>query len=287
MVTEHQLDPKSIAATGKSGRVTKTDVVDHLSRPPAAALKTSPIPASKGVGTPSAGRGERREKMSRMRQTIAERLVHAQQTTAMLTTFNEIDMTAIMGLRKRYKDPFQEKHGVGLGFMSFFVKASVAALQKFPEINGWIEGNEIVYHDYYDVGVAVSTDKGLMVPVIRDCDKISFADIEGTIVHYSKKARDGKISLDDLAGGTFTVSNGGTFGSLLSTPILNPPQSAILGMHKIEERAVVIDGQIVARPMMYVALSYDHRIVDGRGAVGFLVTVKQLIEDPSRLLLGV
>jgi 2-oxoglutarate dehydrogenase E2 component (dihydrolipoamide succinyltransferase) len=205
----------------------------------------------------------------------------------MLTTFNEVDMSAIMELRKRYKDPFKETHGVGLGFMSFFVKAAVQALKQFPAINGYVDGTDIVYHDYYDIGVAVSTDRGLMVPVVRDVDKLSFAQIEGAIADYAKKGRDGKISLDDLTGGTFTISNGGTFGSLLSTPILNPPQSAILGMHKIEERPVVMNGQIVARPMMYLAMSYDHRIVDGKEAVGFLVKIKENIEDPARLLLGV
>jgi 2-oxoglutarate dehydrogenase E2 component (dihydrolipoamide succinyltransferase) len=225
--------------------------------------------------------------MTRLRQRIAERLVEAQHTAAMLTTFNEVDMSAIMELRKRYKDPFKETHGVGLGFMSFFVKAAVQALKQFPAINGYVDGTDIVYHDYYDIGVAVSTDRGLMVPVVRDVDKLSFAQIEGAIAEYAKKGRDGKISLDDLTGGTFTISNGGTFGSLLSTPILNPPQSAILGMHKIEERPVVVNGQIVARPMMYLAMSYDHRIVDGKEAVGFLVKIKENIEDPARLLLGV
>ena len=236
---------------------------------------------------PTGARTERREKMSRLRQRIAERRVEAQHNAAMLTTFNEVDMSAIMELRKRYKDPFKEVHGVGLGFMSFFVKAAVQALKNFPAINGYVDGTDIVYHDYYDIGVAVSTDRGLMVPVVRDVDKLSFAQIESAIGDYAKKGRDGKISLDDLTGGTFTISNGGTFGSLLSTPILNPPQSAILGMHKIEDRPVVVNGQIVIRPMMYLAMSYDHRIVDGKEAVGFLVKIKENIEDPARLLLGV
>ncbi|MES2744747.1 MAG: 2-oxoglutarate dehydrogenase complex dihydrolipoyllysine-residue succinyltransferase, partial [Bdellovibrionota bacterium] len=229
----------------------------------------------------------RREKMTRIRQRIAERLVEAQQTAAMLTTFNEVDMTEIMELRKKYKEQFQKNHGVGLGFMSFFVKAAVEALKAFPAINGSIEGQEIVYHDYCDIGIAVSTDRGLMVPVVKNCEHMSFAQIEAAIVEYGKKGREGKIALDDLSGGTFTISNGGTFGSLLSTPILNPPQSAILGMHKIQDRPMAINGQVVIRPMMYLAMSYDHRIVDGKEAVGFLVKIKDALEDPSRLLLGV
>jgi 2-oxoglutarate dehydrogenase E2 component (dihydrolipoamide succinyltransferase) len=291
MAAEHQIDTSTIPGSGRGGRVTKDDMVAHLESPkpaapaaaPAAAPKTpAPLPVA-----PSGARTERREKMSRLRQRIAERLVEAQHTAAMLTTFNEVDMSAIMDLRKRYKDPFKDTHGVGLGFMSFFVKAAVEALKKFPAINGYVDGTDIVYHDYYDIGVAVSTDRGLMVPVVRDVDKLSFAQIEGAIGDFAKKGREGKISLDDLTGGTFTISNGGTFGSLLSTPILNPPQSAILGMHKIEERPVVVNGQIVIRPMMYLAMSYDHRIVDGKEAVGFLVKIKENIEDPARLLLGV
>ena len=233
------------------------------------------------------GRGVRREKMSRLRQRIAERLVEAQQTAAMLTTFNEVDMTGVMAMRRQYKDSFKEHHGIGLGFMSFFVKAAVEALKAYPAVNGYVEGQEIVFHDYCDIGVAVSTPKGLMVPVLRDCETLSFAGVEQAIMNYAVKARDGKISLDDLSGGTFTISNGGVFGSLMSTPILNPPQSAILGMHKIQERPMVIDGKIEARPMMYLALSYDHRIVDGKEAVSFLVKIKDMVEDPGRLLLGV
>jgi 2-oxoglutarate dehydrogenase E2 component (dihydrolipoamide succinyltransferase) len=222
-----------------------------------------------------------------LRRRVAERLVQAQSTAAILTTFNEVDMKAVMDLRKQYKDGFKDKHGIGLGFMSFFVKAAIEALKTFPAINGWIEGNEIVYHDYYDIGVAVSGDRGLVVPVIRDAEKLSMAGEDQSIAHYAGKARDGKITVDDLTGGTFTISNGGTFGSLLSTPILNPPQSAILGMHKIEERPIALNGQVVIRPMMYLALSYDHRIVDGKEAVQFLVKIKEMVEDPTRLLLGV
>jgi len=291
MAAEHQVDTSAIPGSGRGGRVTKDDMVAHLESPkppvPAASSSAAPKAAAPVAAAPSGARTERREKMTRLRQRIAERLVEAQHTAAMLTTFNEVDMSAIMELRKRYKDPFKETHGVGLGFMSFFVKAAVQALKQFPAINGYVDGTDIVYHDYYDIGVAVSTDRGLMVPVVRDVDKLSFAQIEGAIAEYAKKGRDGKISLDDLTGGTFTISNGGTFGSLLSTPILNPPQSAILGMHKIEERPVVVNGQIVARPMMYLAMSYDHRIVDGKEAVGFLVKIKENIEDPARLLLGV
>ncbi len=299
MAAEHQVDTSALAGSGRGGRLTKDDMVEHLenkaaapapaaksadkAKEPSAPLPKPPLPAQSAAGT----RTERREKMTRIRQRIAERLVEAQHNAAMLTTFNEVDMSAIMELRKRYKDPFKETHGIGLGFMSFFVKAAVAGLKSFPAINGYVEGNEIVYHDYYDIGVAVSTERGLMVPVVRDCDKLDFAQIEASIGDYAKKGRDGKIGLDDLSGGTFTISNGGVFGSLLSTPILNPPQSAILGMHKIQERPVVVNGQIVIRPMMYLALSYDHRIVDGKEAVSFLVRIKDGIEDPARLLLGV
>lgn len=290
MVTEHQLDPSSLSPSGKGGRLTKGDVIDHIeggglsqARAPAKDAPTPVLPRPKE----GSGRTERREPMSMLRRRVAERLKQAQNTAAMLTTFNEVDMKAVMDLRKQYKDAFKEKHGVGLGFMSFFVKASIEALKAFPQVNGWIDGNEIVFHDFYDIGVAVSTERGLVVPVVRDADRLSAAEIEMAIAHFGAKARDGKISVDDLTGGTFTVSNGGVFGSLLSTPILNPPQSAILGMHKIEERPVVINGQILARPMMYLALSYDHRIVDGREAVQFLVKIKELIEDPARLLLGV
>jgi len=240
-----------------------------------------PVPKTPGQRT------ERREPMSMLRRRIAERLIQAQSTAAILTTFNEIDMTAVIALRNQYKDTFKERYGISLGFMTFFVRAAIEALKSFPQINGWIEGNEIVYHDYYDVGVAVSSDRGLVVPVLRDIDRLSFAETEQAIASYARKARDGKITVDDLTGGTFTVSNGGVFGSLLSTPILNPPQSAILGMHKIEERPIAHNGQVVIRPMMYVALSYDHRIVDGKEAVQFLVKIKDCVKDPNRLLIGV
>jgi 2-oxoglutarate dehydrogenase E2 component (dihydrolipoamide succinyltransferase) len=296
LVTEEKIDPTAVAATGKGGRLTKGDVLAHMessstanqAKTPAAKPVDTKAPEVKAPATKAAGaRGERREPMSMLRRRIAERLVHAQSTAAILTTFNEVDMKAVMDLRKQYKDAFKDRHGVGLGFMSFFVKAAVEALKTFPAINGWIDGNDIVYHDYYDVGVAVSSERGLVVPVIRDTDKMDMAEIEKAIVYYGQRARDNKITVDELTGGTFTISNGGVFGSLLSTPILNPPQSAILGMHKIQERPVAINGQVVIRPMMYLALSYDHRIVDGKEAVQFLVKIKELVEDPTRLLLGV
>jgi 2-oxoglutarate dehydrogenase E2 component (dihydrolipoamide succinyltransferase) len=302
IVTEEALDPGQISGSGKGGRITKGDALEAASakaKGPSTNISTPQVPATpapksvtseKSHGTVGQVQGQRlsrREPMSMLRRRIAERLVHAQNTAAILTTFNEVDMKGVMDLRKQYKDLFKERHGVNLGFMSFFVKAAVDALKKYPAINGWIETNDIVYHDYYDIGVAVSSERGLVVPILRDVDKLSMPEIEKAIIHYSTKARDNKISVDDLNGGTFTISNGGVFGSLLSTPILNPPQSAILGMHKIQERPVVVGGQIVIRPMMYLALSYDHRIVDGKEAVQFLVTIKELVEDPSRLLLGV
>ena len=298
MVREEGIDTSSIEGSGRGGRLTKEDLVNHkdaASKPVASQSESSgsgikaqtasvpPKPVSSGTGQ----RQVRREKMSRLRQRIAERLVEAQQTAAMLTTFNEVDMTAVMNLRKSYKEQFKEVHGVGLGFMSFFVTATVQALKAFPAINGYVDGQEIVFHDYQDIGVAVSTDRGLMVPVIRNCEDLNFAGIEAAIMDFAKRGRDGKIGVDELSGGTFTISNGGVFGSLLSTPILNPPQSAILGMHKIQERPMVINGEIKIRPMMYLALSYDHRIVDGKEAVSFLVKIKEGIEDPARLLLGV
>lgn len=242
-----------------------------------------PVVTQTAVHTPH----ERREKMTKIRQVIAKRLVESQQTTAMLTTFNEVDMSAVMSLRANYKESFEKKHGVKLGFMSFFVKACVAALKAFPEVNAWIDGDEIVYHDYQHVGIAISSPRGLIVPVLRNCEQLSFAQVEQNIRDYAIKARSSGLTVDDLTGGTFTVTNGGTFGSLLSTPILNPPQSGILGMHKIEKRAVVVGDQIVIKPMMYVALSYDHRIVDGKEAVSFLVTIKEALEDPSRLLIDI
>jgi 2-oxoglutarate dehydrogenase E2 component (dihydrolipoamide succinyltransferase) len=284
MVEEKHLDPAKIPASGKDGRITKGDVVEYLDKPaPAAAAKAPTAPAPAGA----AGRQEQRVPMTRLRARIAERLLEAQQTQAQLTTFNEVDLKAVMDLRAKYKDVFEKKHGVKLGFMSFFVKAAIEALKKFPVLNASIEGNDIVYHEYYDIGVAVSTERGLMVPVLRDADLQSMADIEKNIGLYATKAREGKITIDELTGGTFSITNGGTFGSLLSTPIVNMPQSAILGMHKTAERPVVVNGEIVIRPMMYVAMSYDHRIIDGREAVQFLVAIKDALEDPARLLLSV
>jgi 2-oxoglutarate dehydrogenase E2 component (dihydrolipoamide succinyltransferase) len=285
MVEEKQLDPAKIPASGKDGRITKGDVVEFLDKPAAATPGKSAAPSAPAVG--ASGRQDQRVPMTRLRARIAERLLEAQQTQAQLTTFNEIDLKAVMDVRAKYKDVFEKKHGVKLGFMSFFVKAAVEALKKFPVVNASVEGNDIVYHEYYDIGVAVSTEKGLMVPVLRDCDLQSYADIEKNIGGFATKAREGKITLDDLTGGTFSITNGGTFGSMMSTPIVNMPQSAILGMHATKERPVVINGQIEIRPMMYVALSYDHRIIDGREAVQFLVAIKDGLEDPARLLLGV
>jgi len=285
MVEEKQLDPSKIPATGRDGRITKGDVVDYLDKP---AAKAAPAAAKAAApATVGAGRQDQRVPMTRLRARIAERLLEAQHTQAQLTTFNEIDLKAVMDLRAKYKDGFEKKHGVKLGFMSFFVKAAVEALKKFPTVNASIEGNDIVYHEYYDIGVAVSTEKGLMVPVLRDVDLQGYADIEKNIGSFAVKAREGKITIEELTGGTFSITNGGTFGSLLSTPIVNMPQSAILGMHATKERPMVVGGQIEIRPMMYVALSYDHRIIDGREAVQFLVTIKDCLEDPARLLLSV
>jgi 2-oxoglutarate dehydrogenase E2 component (dihydrolipoamide succinyltransferase) len=289
MVEEKQLDPAKIPASGKDGRITKGDVVEYLDKPaskPAGGDKpAAKAPAPAVVG--AAGRQDQRVPMTRLRARIAERLLEAQHTQAQLTTFNEIDLKGVMDLRAKYKEAFEKKHGVKLGFMSFFVKAAVEALKKFPVVNASIEGNDIVYHEYYDIGVAVSTEKGLMVPVLRDVDLQSYADIEKNIGSYATRAREGKITIEELTGGTFSITNGGTFGSLLSTPIVNMPQSAILGMHATKERPMVIDGKIEIRPMMYVALSYDHRIIDGREAVQFLVAIKDCLEDPARLLLSV
>ncbi|HEU5135092.1 MAG TPA: 2-oxoglutarate dehydrogenase complex dihydrolipoyllysine-residue succinyltransferase [Steroidobacteraceae bacterium] len=288
MVEEKQLDPTKIPATGRDGRITKGDVVEYLDKPAAKAAGDKPAARTAAPATVgAAGRQDQRVPMTRLRARIAERLLEAQHSQAQLTTFNEIDLKAVMDLRAKYKDGFEKKHGVKLGFMSFFVKAAVEALKKFPTVNASIEGNDIVYHEYYDIGVAVSTEKGLMVPVLRDVDLQSYADIEKNIGAYAARARDGKITIEELTGGTFSITNGGTFGSLLSTPIVNMPQSAILGMHATKERPMVVNGQIEIRPMMYVALSYDHRIIDGREAVQFLVTIKDCLEDPARLLLGV
>jgi 2-oxoglutarate dehydrogenase E2 component (dihydrolipoamide succinyltransferase) len=287
MVEEKHLDPAKIPASGKDGRLTKGDVVEFLDKPAAKAAGGDKPAAAPAPSAGAAGRQDQRVPMTRLRARIAERLLQAQQTQAQLTTFNEIDLKAVMDVRAKYKEAFEKKHGVKLGFMSFFVKAAVEALKKFPVVNASVEGNDIVYHEYYDIGVAVSTEKGLMVPVLRDADLQSYADIEKNIGAFATKARDGKITIEELTGGTFSITNGGTFGSLLSTPIVNMPQSAILGMHATKERPMVVNGQIEIRPMMYVALSYDHRIIDGREAVQFLVAIKEGLEDPARLLLGV
>ena len=318
LVDEHGLDATAIIGTGKDGRITKGDVLAHLeaaakpagtdSAPAAVTVESAPAPAPAPTRTepapttpapvsahteaaptvPEPGRrDERREPMSRLRRRIAERLVQAQHTAAILTTFNEIDMQPVIALRARHKEGFERRHGVRLGFMSFFARAAVQALRRFPAVNARIDGGDIVYHEFCDIGVAVGSPRGLVVPILRNVEAMSFADIESRIAEFGAKARDGSLSIDDMSGGTFTISNGGVFGSLLSTPILNPPQSGILGMHKTEDRPVVVNGEVVVRPMMYVALSYDHRIIDGREAVQFLVCVKEAIEDPARLLLDV
>jgi 2-oxoglutarate dehydrogenase E2 component (dihydrolipoamide succinyltransferase) len=284
IVAEQGLDPAAIAGTGKDGRITKGDALAAVqaleARPAPAPVPTAPPPAPRPVDE-----REERVRMTRLRQTIARRLKEAQQTAAMLTTFNEVDMSAVMALRAQYKDAFEKAHGVRLGFMSFFVKACVAALKAVPAVNAEIDGQDIIFKNHYDIGVAVGTERGLVVPVVRDADALSLAGVEATVAALGKKARDGALSLEELQGGTFTITNGGVYGSLMSTPILNAPQSGVLGMHKVQDRPVVVDGQIVIRPMMYLALSYDHRIVDGQGAVTFLVKVKEYIEDPRRLLL--
>jgi 2-oxoglutarate dehydrogenase E2 component (dihydrolipoamide succinyltransferase) len=292
IVLEHHLDPSRIKGTGKDGRLTKDDVLAAAKAKEAAPPPPPPAPAAAPAAAPPppprAASGERREervRMTRLRQTVARRLKEAQNTAAMLTTFNDVDMTAVMEARNRYKDLFEKKHGIRLGFMSFFVKAAVLAARDVPAVNAYIEGEEIVYHDFVDVSVAVSAPNGLVVPVIRDAQALTFAEIEKTIADFGKRAKDGTLTMADMEGGTFTISNGGVFGSLISTPIINPPQSAVLGMHRIEERPVVRGGQIVARPMMYLALSYDHRLVDGREAVTFLVRMKEALEDPTRLLI--
>jgi 2-oxoglutarate dehydrogenase E2 component (dihydrolipoamide succinyltransferase) len=276
------LAPGAIPASGKDGRLTKSDVLAQIDR---GAAPPSPAPAAIPKAARRPDEREQRVRMTRLRKRIAERLKEAQNTAAMLTTFNEVDMSEVMALRERYRDTFEKKHGVRLGFMSFFVKACIVALKELPAANGEIDGDDIVYKNYYDIGVAVGTAQGLVVPVLRDADTRGFADIEKAIGDLGRRARDGKLSLDELSGGTFTITNGGVYGSLMSTPILNPPQSAILGMHKIDKRPVVIGDKIEIRPMMYLALSYDHRIVDGREAVTFLVRVKECIEDPQRILL--
>ncbi len=289
LLDEHDLDATMVSGSGKDGRITKADVMAFLKSDSSSEVTPGDPTPTAGVEEVSSGlaREEKRVPMTRLRARIAERLVDAQQTAAMLTTFNEVDLTEVMALRKRYRDDFEKKHGVRLGFMSFFAKAAVEALKKFPVVNASVEGNEIIYHNYYDIGIAVSSDRGLMVPVIRDVDQMSFADFESALGDMAKKAQDGTISMDDLTGGTFTITNGGIFGSMMSTPILNQPQSAILGMHSIQQRPMVVDGDIVARPMMYLAVTYDHRIIDGKEAVQFLVSIKEQLEDPSRLLLQI
>ena len=306
LVEENRLDPATIPASGRDGRLTKSDVVDYLGRKPAAAgnagaaatasaaavaAPAAPAPAARvpAARPPAAdgARAEQRVPMTRLRARIAQRLIEAQSTQALLTTFNEVDLTATSELRTRYKERFEKEYGVKLGFMSFFVKASIEALKKFPVLNASLDGNDIIYHEYYDIGVAVSTERGLIVPIVRDADTKGFAAIEKEVAEYARKARDGTIGIEDLTGGTFTITNGGVFGSLMSTPIVNAPQSAILGMHKIQERAMVVNGQIAVRPMMYLAVTYDHRIIDGREAVQFLVAIKDALEDPGRMLLGI
>jgi 2-oxoglutarate dehydrogenase E2 component (dihydrolipoamide succinyltransferase) len=287
IVLEHHLDPSKIKGTGKDGRLTKDDVLaaaeGHQAEAPAPA---PPAPAPPPPAPAKAGeRREERVRMTRLRQTVARRLKEAQNNAAILTTFNDVDMSAVTAARAKYKDLFEQKHGIRLGFMGFFVKAAALAAHDVPAVNASIEGDEIVYHDYFDVSVAVSAPQGLVVPVVRDAQALSFAEIEKTIADFGKRAKEGTLTLEEMQGGTFTISNGGVFGSLLSTPIINPPQSAVLGMHRIEERPVVVDGQIVARPMMYLALSYDHRLIDGREAVTFLVRMKEALEDPTRLLI--
>ena len=300
LVEENKLNPGAIPASGKDGRLTKSDVVGFLGKQPNGGDQAAPTAPAQSASAPAArapapsarpsapgGRSEQRVPMTRLRQRIAQRLVDAQATQALLTSFNEVDLTAVQELRARHKDRFEKEHGVKLGFMSFFVKASIEALKKFPVVNASVDGTDILYHEYYDIGVAVSTDRGLMVPIVRDADAKSFADIEKEIAQYAKKAREGTIAIEDLTGGTFTITNGGVFGSLLSTPIVNAPQSAILGMHKTQDRPMVVNGQIVVRPMMYLAVTYDHRIIDGREAVQFLVAIKDGLEDPGRMLLGI
>ncbi len=284
MVDEKSLDANAIAGTGKAGRVTKEDVIAHVDSPKPAAASAAPA----GASVSSDGRIEERVPMSRLRLKVAERLLHATQSTAMLTTFNEVNMQPVMEIRNRYKDEFEKVHdGVRLGFMSFFVRASIEALKRFPAVNASLDGTDIIYHGYQDIGVAVGSPRGLVVPVLRNADNMSLAQIEKVIREFGKKAQDGKLAIDELTGGTFTISNGGVFGSLLSTPIINPPQTAILGMHKIQERPMAVNGEVKILPMMYLALSYDHQMIDGKEAVQFLVTIKELLEDPTRLILEI
>ena len=289
LLDEHDLDATMVIGTGKDGRITKADVMSFL-KTDEAGVVTPGEPAHMPVDDAAVialERIEQRVPMTRLRARIAERLLEAQHTAAMLTTFNEVDLTAVMALRKRYKETFEKEHGVRLGFMSFFAKAAVEALKRFPVVNASIEGSDVIYHNYFDIGIAVSTERGLLVPVLRDVDQMSFADFERSLGEIARKAQEGKIGMEDLTGGTFSITNGGVFGSMMSTPILNQPQSAILGMHAIQQRPMVIDGEILARPMMYLELTYDHRIIDGKDSVKFLVTIKEQLEDPSRLLLQV
>ncbi len=286
MIEEHDLDPADIRGSGRAGRITKGDVRKHLESQDHDTAPEDTPGGTEAVAAPGA-RTEERVPMTRLRARIAERMVEAQHTAAMLTTFNEVDMSGVMELRSRYKDAFAEEHGVKLGFMSFFVRAAVEALRRFPVVNASVEDKDIIYHDYQDIGIAVSTERGLLVPILRDAGEMGFADIEKAINDYGRRAREGSIGIEDLTGGTFTITNGGIFGSMMSTPILNPPQSAILGMHAIQERPVAVDGSVVIRPMMYLALTYDHRIIDGREAVQFLVSIKQSLADPARLMLQI
>jgi 2-oxoglutarate dehydrogenase E2 component (dihydrolipoamide succinyltransferase) len=287
IAAESGIDPASVAGTGKDGRVTKGDLLAAGSAP-VAAVAARPAPSAPApVAMPAGARAEERVPMTRLRKRTAERLLQAQAQAALLTTFNEVNMQPVMDLRARYKDDFEKRHGVRLGFMGFFVKAAVEALKKFPVVNAYVDGDDIVYHDYFDIGVAVGSERGLVVPVLRNAETLSFGAIEQQVRDFGERARDGKLGIEELTGGTFTISNGGIFGSLVSTPIINPPQSAILGMHKIQDRPVAEKGQVVIRPMMYLALSYDHRIIDGREAVQCLDTIRQLLEDPSRMLLQV
>ena len=288
LADENNVEPGALKGTGKDGRISKEDVQSHIDHAKSSGGSSAAKPAAAPVAEISAGeRVEKRVPMTRLRASIAKRLVNAQQSAAMLTTFNEVNMGPIMELRKQYKESFEKRHGIKLGFMSFFTKAATEALKRFPAVNASIDGNDMVYHGYQDIGVAVSTERGLVVPVLRDADAMSLADVEKKIVEYGTKAKTGKLGIDEMTGGTFTITNGGTFGSLLSTPILNPPQTAILGMHKIQPRPMAVNGQVVIQPMMYLALSYDHRMIDGKEAVQFLVAIKDMLEDPARILLDV
>ncbi|MEF1203539.1 2-oxoglutarate dehydrogenase complex dihydrolipoyllysine-residue succinyltransferase [Vibrio owensii] len=283
LLAEHGLEASQVKGSGVGGRITREDIEAHLANAKAAPKAE----ASAAVEAPAAARSQKRVPMTRLRKTVANRLLEAKNNTAMLTTFNEVNMKPIMDLRKQYKDQFEERHGIRLGFMSFYVKAVTEALKRYPEVNASIDGDDIVYHNYFDISMAVSTPRGLVTPVLKDCDTLGFADVEKGIKELAIKGRDGKLTVDELMGGNFTITNGGVFGSLMSTPIINPPQSAILGMHKIQERPMAVDGKVEILPMMYLALSYDHRLIDGRESVGFLVTIKELLEDPARLLLDV